>query len=146
MIELNDIRLALLRSNLLTKWKGEMEIISENLALYGEGSKDYDAVVTVEVDGVERKFAIEYERVAKSSTRYEEIRRALEADHRVELVLYLTPSQELLYLLSEQFRGIGKHVVYSVANPFKTNLLDADVLTTHHGKQIVPFREMLALA
>ncbi len=88
MVELNDIRLALLRSNLLISWKGEMEIISENLALYGQAAKDYDAVVTIGVDGEEKKFAIEYERVAKSSSRYDEIRGALESDHRVDLVLY----------------------------------------------------------
>ena len=146
MVELNEIRLALLRSQELIAWKGEMEIISENLALYGEGAKDYDAVVTVEVDGVIKKFAIEYERTAKSSARYDEIRGALESDHRVELVLYLTPSQELVYLLAEHLSGIRKHVVFAVANPFKTDLFEAGVLTTHSGKKILPFREMLAFA
>ena len=146
MVELNEIRLALLRSGQLVSWKGELEIISENLALFGEGAKDYDAVVIVEVDGSKRKFAIEYERVAKSGARYEEIRGAIESDHRVDVVLYLTPNQELVYLLSEHLTGISKYIVFSVANMFKTGVLDASVLTTHQGKKHLPLRDMLVFA
>ena len=143
MIELNSIRLALLRSGFLRSWKGELEVLSQNLALYGEGAKDYDAVVTVSIAGESRRFALEYERTAKSTARYQEIRQSIELDHQVDLILYLTPSQELMYLLSQQFKGVSKRIVFGIANQFKLGLLESQVFDPESGKAYRPFQDVL---
>ena len=142
MIELNEIRLSLLRAGCLISWQGELEILSQNLVLYGEGVKDYDAVVAVGVDGKKATFALEYERTAKSSARYKEIRQAIESDHRVDLVLYLTPSQELMYLLTRELAGMRKQLAFGIANHFKAAQLSSPAYT-HEEARSIPFRDLL---
>ena len=143
MLELNDIRLALIRSERLISWQGELEVLSENLVIYGEVLKDYDAVVTVDLGGTKAKFALEYERTAKSAKRYREIRDAIESDHRVEMVLYLTPSQELMYLLTKELQGLSKQILFGIANQFKRNHLELQVLTYDQSRRYQPFQEVL---
>ena len=43
-LELVNIRLALLRADILLAWKCELEIASRNLVLDGPPAKDYDAI------------------------------------------------------------------------------------------------------
>ena len=49
-LELVNIRLALLRADILLAWKCELEIASRNLVLDGPPAKDYDAIAEIEVD------------------------------------------------------------------------------------------------
>ena len=143
MVELNDIRLALARSRRLISWQGELEVLSENLVMYGEILKDYDAVVTVDLGGTRVRFGLEYERTAKSARRYREIRDAIESDHRVDLVLYLTPSQELMYLLTKELEGLRKQLFFGIANSFKANDLKFQVLTYEPGRRLQCFQDVL---
>ena len=64
-IELNEIHLALKRSQQLVRWMAEAEIHSRNELTEDRYCKDYDAVVTVKNDIGERRFALEYERSRK---------------------------------------------------------------------------------
>ena len=67
---LNEIHLALLREDVLTTWQSELEIRSLNeFTRYGF-PKDYDAVVHAERGGCPYRFALEYERSAKTPDRY----------------------------------------------------------------------------
>ena len=64
-IGLNEIQLSLLRAGLLIRWIGSMEVRSQN-ELTGFGfAKDYDAVVTVQTETGDERFALEYERNPK---------------------------------------------------------------------------------
>ncbi len=139
MVELNEFRIALMRAGSLVSWKGELEVLSENLALYGEGVKDYDAIVTVRVGDENVRFALEYERTAKSAARYREIRIALEEDHQVDLVLYLTPSQELMYLLTRELQGLRKRLCFGISNQFKASTLMTKVFAgAADGREAAP--------
>jgi hypothetical protein len=69
-IDLNEIHLALKRSAILVDWISDTEIRSKNELTSVCYCKDYDAVVTVVVDGAERKFALEYERTPKTRKDY----------------------------------------------------------------------------
>src|SRR5271165_1265362 len=60
-LELNQIHLALKRSQQLVRWMYDTEIHSRNELSENGYAKDYDAVVTVRNDGGERTFALEYE-------------------------------------------------------------------------------------
>ena len=78
-LELNAIRVALVRNALLIEWRSEVEISSNNMAS-GAHPKDYDAIVKIWLGNEIREFALEYERSLKSAKHYERIRAALEAE------------------------------------------------------------------
>src|SRR5579859_5878030 len=69
-VEVSEIQLSLLRAGLGARWTPACEIRSQNALTRVHYAKDYDAVVTVPVDKVERCFALEYERSAKAKKRY----------------------------------------------------------------------------
>ena len=127
MLELNAIRLALKRAGILVEWKHTLQIVSENLVDYGKTTKDYDSVVIIAHEGRRVRFAIEYERTAKSTARYREIVKTIEDDTEIPLVLYLTPSQELLYLLTQDLRPLGERAAFG-SGLVKTKLLGAPVV------------------
>ncbi len=91
-LELNTVHLALARNQLLAGWHSEVEIASFNSISRLPYQKDYDAVVDVWIGEKKTCFALEYERNLKSSGRYQRVRQALENEHRVSCVLYLTPA------------------------------------------------------
>jgi hypothetical protein len=130
MTELNSIRIALLRSGTLVSWKSEMQIVSENLALFGEVSKDYDAEVSVKTRTGIACFALEIERTAKAAVRYQEIKGMIDADSRTKFVLYLSTTQELLFLLLQELRGADKQIAFGLSIDFQRELLEMPVLVT----------------
>ena len=69
-IELNEIHLALKRSQQLVRWMAESEIHSRNELAGDRYGKDYDAVVTVRNEIGEPTFALEYERSPKARKEY----------------------------------------------------------------------------
>ena len=67
-IELNDIHLCLARElGLLKKWVSETAIVSQNVLTTSGYTKDYDAVVTVQLGEITSTFALEYERTPKEN-------------------------------------------------------------------------------
>ena len=96
-IALNEIHLALKRSQRLVHWMPETEIRSRNeLTDYGY-RKDCDALVTVRTDRGERKFALEYERTPKARRQYVQICADIAAERAVNSFLYLAPNYDLLF-------------------------------------------------
>lgn len=128
MTELNSIRIALLRSGTLVSWKSEMQVTSENLALFGEVSKDYDAEVSVKTRTGIACFALEIERTAKAAVRYQEIKGMIDADNRTKFVLYLSTTQELLFLLLQELRDADKQIAFGLSIDFQLQLLEMPVL------------------
>jgi hypothetical protein len=134
MTELNSIRIAMLRSGTLVSWKSEMQIVSENLALFGEVSKDYDAEVVVKTMNGTANFALEFERTAKSASRYREIRQTIDADSRTNLILYLTSTQELLFLLLQELRAIDTPIAFGLSVDLKKHILEMPVIVPDDGE------------
>ncbi len=83
-IGLNEIHLSVLRSGLLVRWIGSMEVRSQN-ELTGFGfAKDYDAVVTVRTEAGEQRFALEYERSPKPMRYYRDVAATLSREAHVK--------------------------------------------------------------
>lgn len=143
-IELVNIRLALRKCGILRSWLSELEIASRNTVLEHGRAKDYDAIADILVDGEPQTFAIEYERTAKGSLRYEEIRRMLDVDQTVDVVLYLTSDRNILYLLAEEMRGRKKRIGIALSESFRRDPLNTNTLLTGEESEIVPFRTIFA--
>lgn len=144
-LELVNIHLALARSGLLRSWKSDVEITSRNLVAASGTTKDYDAVAEIEVDGFTRTMGIEYERSAKAASRYDAIREALNRDKATDTVLYLTSSDDILYLLAMELRATRKRIGFALSEAFRRSLLETRTLTNTASSEIVTLRELFDL-
>ncbi len=130
-VELNDIRLSLLRAGLEILWIAEPEIRSRNeLTPFGL-AKDYDALVTVAMGGRSARFALEYERTPKSKRAYADIAGKVNQESAVEQILYLVPNYDLLSFVASFFHGVGLPVFFGLAHSWHDKLLDMPVLNPH---------------
>ena len=144
-VELVHIRLALAQHGILRSWQSDLEVRSRNLVTAHSYAKDYDAVVEVNVAGESRQFAIEYERTAKGSARYEEIREVLSRDKTVDTILYLTSDHDILYLLAVELRGVAKRIGIALSDQFRRDTLNTRTLVVGAGAEVVEFRSLIAL-
>jgi hypothetical protein len=142
-LELVNIRLAFARSGLLRSWKSDIEITSRNLVAPDGATKDYDAVVEIELDGTTRRIGIEYERSAKAAARYAAICANLDKDLTTDLVLYLTPSDDILYLLAMELRATRKRIGFALSDSFRHSVLETRTLTNEGSSEVLPLRELL---
>lgn len=144
-LELVNVRLAFARSGLLRSWKGDLEITSRNLVVPNGALKDYDAIVEFEVDGIMRSLGIEYEKSAKAASRYTAICAALDRDQTTDAVLYLTPNDDILYLLAMELRATRKRIGFALRDAFCHSLLETRTLTNTASSEIVPLRDLLSV-
>jgi hypothetical protein len=144
-LELVNIHLAFARSGLLRSWKSDVEITSRNLVAAGAATKDFDAVAEIGIDRCTRTIGIEYERSAKAASRYATIREALDRDGTTDTVLYLTSSDDILYLLAMELRTTRKRIGFALSEAFLHSLLDTRTLTNTASSEIVPLRELFDL-
>lgn len=142
--ELTDIRLAFARSGILRSWKSELEIASRNLVATSGAPKDYDAIAEVEVNGDARSIGIEYERSAKSASRYSAICATLDQDRTTDAVLYLTPNEDLLYMLATELRATRKRIGFALSDAFCRSVLETRTLTNTARSEIVSLRKLLS--
>ena len=142
-LELVDVHLAFARTGLLRSWKTDLEIASRNLVTANAATKDYDAIAEIEVNGRTRSIGIEYERSAKSVTRYAAIREALDNDTTADLVLYLSASDDLLYLLAMELRAARKRIAFALSDAFLRSPLETRTLTNTASSEVVPLRDLL---
>lgn len=126
-LELNEIHLALLQSQLLCNWIPESRL--RNLIAQGVSPyvKAYDAIVELTLEGQPIRFALEYERTQKSLREYLEIREALEAERNVSLIVYLLPSSSLMVNVAQYFQGSELRVLFGLVDEFKQTLLETTV-------------------
>ena len=131
--DLNEIHLALKRSALLTGWTSDTEIRSQNeLGRLGY-CKDYDAVVTVRVDGRERKFALEYERTPKTRRDYLHICSEIDRERLVDRFLYLAISHDLLSFMMRAFANSRRELYFGLLKDFLDKLLDVPLRPARVG-------------
>ena len=123
-IDLNEIHLALKRSEQLVRWIADTEIRSRNEFTESGYKKDYDAVVTVRTNGSERTFALEYERTAKTRREYLQIRDDIEAESAVARFLYLVPNYDLLSYIASFFANSRKAIYFGLFPNFLKHLFE----------------------
>lgn len=104
--------------------------------------QDYDAIAEIEVDGCVRSVGIEYERSAKSMSRYQAACAALDKGDVTDAVLYITPNDDILYLLAMELRATRKRLGFVLSETFHSMLLEARTLTNANGSEIVPLRAL----
>lgn len=127
-IDLNDIHLALLRSGLLAKWKSDLEIRSQNEFTDCGYVKDYDAIVTLRLDGRDVELALEYERQVKSEARYHDIAAAIQHERQVNRFLYLFPDYHILWFVRRFFQHSRREIFFGIACDFKRELILTQVV------------------
>ena len=142
MLEVNSIRLALMRTRQLQDWISESRIRAVNLVRTNAYAKVYDAIATVLVDHNEVEFGIECERTLKIQAKYQRIREAIESERRLNAFLYLVPSYQLLYALQQAFSGTQRLVLFGMLDEFKQHTLVSRVRTAYYHE--APLQEMLA--
>jgi hypothetical protein len=128
-VELNDIQLALVRAGLLVRWVPEVEIRSENELLRHAYTKDYDAVVTLRVDGITVTIGLEYERSPKMERNYDAIATKMQAERYVNQFLYLTANERLLKLVSWSFRKMDARVYFGLVADWHRRLLEMEAFS-----------------
>jgi len=143
-LELVNIRIALAKAELLNSWKSELEITSRNLVIDSSVTKDFDAIAEIDVDGSTHNLAIEYERSPKTASRYRVIREVLDKDETTDTVLYLTASDDILYLLAVELRSCRKRIGFAQSESFRHSLLETRVLTNTENAEVVLLRELLS--
>jgi hypothetical protein len=143
-LELVKIRVALGKAGLLRSWKSDLEISSRNLVTVNPTAKDYDALAEIDVDGALRSVAIEYERTPKATARYRALREVLDKDVDTDVVLYLTPNDDILYLVAMELNASRRRIGFALVENFRQSLLETRTLTNSPGADVVPLRELLA--
>lgn len=142
-LELVNIRLAFARSGLLRSWKSDLEITSRNLVAPDGAAKDYDAVAEIEIEGTALKIGIEYERTAKAAARYAAICGTLDRDQTADMVLYLSPNEDILYMLAMELRATRKRIGFALIDSFRHSVFDTRILTNEGSSEVLPLRELL---
>jgi hypothetical protein len=141
-LELNAVRLALARANVLLSWRSDVETASDNTISTNPLEKDYDAIVNVWNEERAAAFGLEYERSIKSAQRYDRIRRVLEGEGKLNCILYLGAGEEITWHLANQLSGIPKRLAFASSRAFQQNILDTMVIL-EPGQPRVPFRSQL---
>jgi Replication-relaxation len=142
---LNEIHLSALRAGVLVRWVGALEIRSQNELTGFIFAKDYDAVVTVGTAARSYRFALEYERSAKTIDRYRAIAAALSQESRVSQVLYLVTSDDLLRFVMSHVGKAKRRVYFGLVRDWHGQLLDMRV-TSSLSSTAQRFREILDCA
>ncbi len=126
-LELNDIHLALKRTGELARWTPESDIRSRNEFTNIGFVKDYDAAVTVRIDGQEHQFALEYERTPKGKRHYRAIWKRIEAEAEFLHFLYLVSNHDLLSFLVREFYDCSRAVYFGLRSDFLAETLSLPV-------------------
>jgi Replication-relaxation len=127
-LDLNEIRLTLEESGVLSRWRSDTEIRAQNEFTTFGYAKDYDAVVTVCLDGYESEFALEYERTPKAAKKYVEIRKAIDSETRIAMFLYVTVNFHVLNFVTQFFERSRKLVYFGMLEEFRVRRVDMRVM------------------
>jgi len=125
---LNDLCLRLKETGAVFGWRWETEIRAHNELTGIPYTKDYDAIISLHLSGGETKFALEYERMAKSSSRYASIRKQIEAERNLNLFVYLAAHYNVLNFVLHHFEYTPKRVYFGLLSDFMDKALNMDVL------------------
>ena len=114
-LELNAVRLSMVRYGIAELWLSDVEVCAENLMTDDQYVKDYDAVAVLKVGEQSLTCAIEYERSNKSSARYLEIRQALSQDQMVDAILYVVRDAKGLLAIARHLSGAHPRILFVTA-------------------------------
>jgi hypothetical protein len=142
-LDINEIHLALRRRNLLVRWTPESEIRSQNDLTSFRYAKDYDAIVTVKCGGTDCRFALEYERMAKTKSRYTQIGIDLDREVHIDTLLYLAPTYHVLSCMKQCFAPRRLVICLAIAAEFAQDLLAARVVVAGESHRTVRFEDVL---
>jgi hypothetical protein len=133
-IELNALHLSLAKQGVLEDWQSEVTIRAENELTASGYVKDYDAVVTVRIDGQQFAFALEYERTAKKTKDYLRIRSLLERENRLRRFLYIVPEPKLASFILDCFTGTTVPILVGLAAQFARSFTEMSVVEASSGR------------
>jgi hypothetical protein len=133
-LEVNAIRLALMRTREFSSWIPESFIRVLNLSPATAYAKVYDGIAKVDIIGGRIEFAVEYERTLKSQAKYEKIREVIESEKRLNVFLYLLPSYELLSSLRHEFWRTKRQVLFGLVDEFKESVFQAPLTTAMYDR------------
>jgi hypothetical protein len=142
-LDINEIHLALRRRSLLVRWTPESEIRSQNDLTTFKYAKDYDAIVTVKCGGNDCRFALEYERMVKTKSRYTQIGIELDNEVHIDTLLYLAPTYHVLSCMKQCFAPRRLVICLALAAEFAQDLLKARVVVAGGSHRTVPFEDVL---
>jgi hypothetical protein len=141
-IDLNEIHVALKRSEQLVRWTPDTEIRSRNEFTDRGYRKDYGAAVTLRSNGSEQTFALEYERTAKARKEYLRIKSELEAETVVARSLYLVPNYDLLTNIASFFSTSRRAIYFGLFPDFLDRLFETPLRSAKPGT-LFTLRNML---
>jgi hypothetical protein len=124
-LQLNRAHIALLKIDAQLQWTRAKDIHAINRSGYQTYAKTYDAIVDIMVDDRYYKIGIEYERTLKASERYGELLAKLEAESRLNMILYLFSDPTIGAALDWAFRNARKEIVLAQLEEFVTSPLDS---------------------
>jgi hypothetical protein len=141
-VEVFGMQMALRRTGVVRYWQFETEIRTENRLSSHRYAKDYDAIVTFDVNGRSGQVALEYERTAKSERAYEQICKRLNEETRIPAFLYLAQNPQLQTLLVQWFCATRRHLYVGLmqefcADPLHARLIDARLGATRGLKELL---------
>jgi len=143
-LELNELHLAVRKSGSLVHWIPASEIRSQNLTR-NRYALDYDAVVVIRLDGLEFRFALEYEWAPRPKVRYAEIAKALESEGLVEVIVYAAANDHLVQLLAESLAVPNKTICVGLMQELRDQLLAAQVMVAGSASPRLPLVDTLQL-
>ena len=132
-LELNELHLSLIRQGVLQEWKPEIAIRSKNELTADGYAKDYDAVVTVNVEERVASFALEYERTPKKPSDYSRIRNFIERESRINRFLYIVPNIDLASFIFNCFSGMNAALGIGFATDFAKSFQQMQVIEAGSG-------------
>ena len=131
-LEVNNIRLVLLRTGIIWSWIPESFIRVLNLSPASAYAKVYDGIARIRLGADYIDFAVEYERTLKTPSKYRKIREAIESEKRLHAFLYLVPTYDLRFNLIHEFHGTRRLVFFGLVGEFKRKALAAEVWAANY--------------
>jgi hypothetical protein len=132
-LELNELHLSLLRQGVLKRWQPEIAVRSANELTRQAYVKDYDAIVTVHVEGKTRSFALEYERTPKKPSDYGRIRNLIEGENRLDVFLYVVPNRDLASFILDCFAGTTAPLFVAYSADFTRSFAEMKIVAARSG-------------
>jgi hypothetical protein len=130
-LELNEIRNAFRDTGRLNRWQYDRQLASLNYVIGSPLMKDYDAIAELAFGKKLLRIAVEYERTPKTSARYQEISKAIRDEDQVAMILYLTPTPDLVFTLGAEFKKPELPMAFCAARRFRGAGMNAMMLFSY---------------
>jgi hypothetical protein len=143
---LNEVRASLLKVFTIEDWYGDRMLKSLNILAPNPTAKDYDsiAVVATALPQTHLRVGIEYERTIKSQTRYAEIRKILDTEKQIDVLMYFTENAETANIMASLVYSTALRVCAVDAPELAKSGAECTVFTVRDRKVMrVPIKQFL---